>query len=445
MSSYINSLNGNQNTLSLSVSLFSVGRLVGAPFLGWWYNRRPALEPICFTLILGCLSNLMYSASSVSNYYVLLSSRFLVGFATGVLSVSRAHIAAQTTVKQRTRFMGYSGAIQFIGYGLMPGFASAFININTHILIPINSYTFPGIFLAAINIATIPICFFLFSRFAVIKQPQDEIDQLQKQPLLGSSTKSGQDEVETQSNQQQKSPEESEPQAQIEPEPQAQQAQFQPQSQSLKQRVQETSNWLIKRWTDRQVRFVIIGAAVFVLLNFVARGVIALLETLATPLFIRIWDPLNLDNPNAIDNAGKFYLVLGIGGLFSYLLVGNMRKVISDMGLLIIGFLCIAVGLLLIVVSSPSTMITFVLSTSLILCVGSPLVQTVTLSSFSKILGPRPQGVAMAVITSAGSVGRIIFPLFVTATGETGSFIFGIVLCLLSIVCAILYFIMAHW
>lgn len=52
----------------------------------------------------------------------------------------------------------------------------------------------------------------------------------------------------------------------------------------------------------------------------------------------------------------------------------------------------------------------------LVWSVSAPLSVTITVSTFSKLVGDQPQGVHMGIITAAGSVGRIIFLLFTDAT-----------------------------
>lgn len=47
-----------------------------------------------------------------------------------------------------------------------------------------------------------------------------------------------------------------------------------------------------------------------------------------------------------------------------------------------------------------------------IMC-GYPLVQSLNMAIFSKILGPKPQGVWMGVLTSVGSLARVLGPIFV--------------------------------
>jgi len=125
---------------------------VGAPR----YNKRSAIEVLTFTLLVGVVANIMYSLSSLSGLYMLFASRVIIGFSTGfvalplspflffedlrslmtflpasgTLSVARAHVAAQTTKEERTKFMGYAGAFQFIGFSLMPGATSIFSTID---------------------------------------------------------------------------------------------------------------------------------------------------------------------------------------------------------------------------------------------------------------------------------------------------------------------------
>ncbi|KAK4302602.1 hypothetical protein Pmani_025317 [Petrolisthes manimaculis] len=51
----------------------------------------------------------------------------------------------------------------------------------------------------------------------------------------------------------------------------------------------------------------------------------------------------------------------------------------------------------------------------LIVMFGYPLVQSLNMAIFSKILGPKPQGLWMGVLTAVGSLARVLGPLFVSA------------------------------
>jgi hypothetical protein len=190
--------------------------------------------------------------------------------------------------------------------------------------------------------------------------------------------------------------------------------------------------------------------------------------------------------------ASHFYLILGVVGLSVYFGLGCARKVASELTMLIFGFMLIGAGLITLCVverealnkvqvrlspllsllslldellaDTPTSVHQFVGGCALVLSFGSPIVQTVILSSFSTVLGSQPQGThsrplwprdllcvitltllllvlvgtLMGVITMAGSVGRIVFPLSISVLDEQGSFVVGAVLsavCIGGIVC----------
>jgi len=72
--------------------------------------------------------------------------------------------------------------------------------------------------------------------------------------------------------------------------------------------------------------------------------------------------------------------------------------------------------------------------TALIWSIASPIVQTLIISAFSKILGSKPQGTMMGWIGSAASIGRIVLPVF---TGFMPTSIDFLVCALLSAACII--------
>jgi len=127
--------------------------------------------------------------------------------------------------------------------------------------------------------------------------------------------------------------------------------------------------------------------------------------------------------------------VLGVIGLAVFFALGWARKVVSEVKMLVFGFILITVGLAVVALSDVTgyRKIQFVGGCALVLSFGSPIVQTVILSSFSTVLGSQPQGTLMGIITMAGSLGRIIFP-FATKISDQGSFILGSVLSMVSVV-----------
>lgn len=132
---YVSLLGGSKTILSSCVAAFSFGRLPASIVFGWWSERQGARLVLRVSIFLALLGNLLYClAASMESKWVLLIGRLLVrsvaygtehltpqaGFGTGNFSVVRAHIAAITTKGERTRYLGWGGAMQFVGFGLMP-------------------------------------------------------------------------------------------------------------------------------------------------------------------------------------------------------------------------------------------------------------------------------------------------------------------------------------
>lgn len=417
ISTYVDKVGGDKSQLGLAISLFSVGRLVGAPVLGWWYNKRSALEVLTVALLIGVAGNIMFSFAAVSGIYVLLISRVIIGFSTGTLSVARAHIAAQTTKDERTRFMGYAGAVQFIGFGLMPGANIMFSNVDVNIgEMPLNSLTAPGFVIAVLNIIALVLDFALFSSYFAPTPADDRATIVV--PHNGNGKGNDKHEQNARGRTESKPPHK--PHEDVE----AFSADGEP---------EEHRSWWHGKWSH-DTKLMVVGAIVYIVLNFVARGVLSLLETLGTPIFLEVFDGTDTTD------ASHFYLILGVLGLSVYFGLGFARKIASEIAMLIFGFMLIGAGLITLAIVERENLnkIQFVGGCALVLSFGSPIVQTVILSSFSTVLGSQPQGTLMGLITMAGSVGRIVFPLSISVLDEQGSFVVGAVLsavCIGGILC----------
>jgi len=150
---HVEDLGGNKKALGMIVATFSVGRLFGSVFLGWWYNKRGGKEVLIFSLALSAVAHIIYSFAGLTGWWILLISRTAVGFGTGILSVVRAIIAAATTTEQRTRFMAFSSAVQFIGFAVVPGVGAALTYIDFNIgPLEIDQFTSAGFLLAIVNL-----------------------------------------------------------------------------------------------------------------------------------------------------------------------------------------------------------------------------------------------------------------------------------------------------
>ncbi|GMF46209.1 unnamed protein product [Phytophthora lilii] len=186
--------------------------------------------------------------------------------------------------------------------------------------------------------------------------------------------------------------------------------------------------------TTMPERIVNIGAAVFIFLNFNARGILSVFETVNIPLFIEATgsDP---ESVSAVVDASNFQFYLGLLGLLSYFSIEYFRHSLRDVTWVQLGFVMLLAGNVLLVVAP--TALSFpqlAIAEFLVWSVGCPITTAVVLAAFSKLLGGRPQGTLMGLLGSAASVSRIVLPLLPAAIPSlTPVFWINIVLCALSI------------
>lgn len=286
-----------------------------------------------------------------------------MGLGTGNFSVVRAYIAALTSAEDRTRYMGWSGAVQFVGFALMP-LMSSLLYLAKFSVGPLefNAFTLPGYLLVVVNLLLLP---------AVLWLERRELRSSGKSRSCSPADAGKSDAYH--------------------------------------------SLWLLLLCT-------------YVGLNFVGRGVLALAEVLGPVDFLTLWEDANYTQAD----AGLFFAALGAVGLVFYLGADFITKhIISEEKFLVIGFASMILGLVTLLFQEVHFLV-FALGSFWLWSVGSPVTQTLTLSLFSKALGDRPQGVWMACIASAGSVGRILFPILTGILPEPLVFIAGAIACLLS-------------
>jgi len=85
------------------------------------------------------------------------------------------------------------------------------------------------------------------------------------------------------------------------------------------------------------------------------------------------------------------------------------------------------------------SIVRFTIGTFLIWTLGSPITQTLILSSFSKILGSQPQGLWMGWIGSAGSIGRVVFPVLAGLVTDGIDYVFGSIFSVIGAILIIIY------
>ncbi|KAG2502855.1 hypothetical protein JM18_009473, partial [Phytophthora kernoviae] len=376
---YTKSLGGDLAFMGMLTSLFSVGRLISSTVFGWMCDHYSFRSVYLVSSVICLVGNLIYLIADshvTGSLTALAASRFIVGFGAGNRSVCRADVASITTINQRLTYLTMLATVVFLGYALTPGLGSLVANTDSYFLgVHFNRYTSPGMILVVLNFLTI----------AGMLTVYDGTITTRDGPL--------------------ESPQDT-----------------------------AHSNTL-NNVTTMPERIVNIGAAVFIFLNFNARGILSVFETVNIPLFIQATgsDP---ESVSAVVDASNFQFYLGLLGLLSYFSIEYFRHSLRDVNWVQLGFIMLLLGNMFLVLDPSSlTFPQLAIAEFLVWSVGCPITTAVVLAAFSKLLGGRPQGTLMGLLGSAASVSRIVLPLLPAALPTLAPvFWINILLCALSIV-----------
>ena len=173
---YLTSLGGDSLFLGLTVSAFSVGRLIASFAFGaladFWSTRA-----VLLLSTVGCMTGnfLFCCAGSLSSKYVLLFSRVLTGFGTGMLSVARTHVSVTTPSDERTLWMSWLGIVQFVGFAVTPVVGNLQVRQVDFGFMLINSYTFATLLLLLLECLVFVLLLFFMSNQSAGEQSQREV------------------------------------------------------------------------------------------------------------------------------------------------------------------------------------------------------------------------------------------------------------------------------
>ncbi|KAJ3276034.1 hypothetical protein HDV01_006204 [Terramyces sp. JEL0728] len=176
------------------------------------------------------------------------------------------------------------------------------------------------------------------------------------------------------------------------------------------------------------------GFILYFILNFSLRGVLGVAETFGGTEFQSYFP----NDPNKVDRSSEFFFYLGLGGIFFYFVIPSLAKLLTDFYTLVLGIISLAAGSFLLLPLCGNNFSIFVNAMVLIWSFGSPITQTLTISTYSQMMGSKPQGTAMGWLTIAGSLGRIIFPILCGVNLTVGSIV-NIVTCILSLLLVVLF------
>ncbi|XP_068634025.1 major facilitator superfamily domain-containing protein 8 [Battus philenor] len=367
--------------LGVAVGASPLGQLLLSPLLGLWANRAGVRPPLAATLGLFVLASALYSQLHLTRPYALhcmIAARFLIGVSSSNVAVARAYLSAATRASERTRAVAAVSLAQVLGFVAGPALqaAAAPLGASSGPSLRFDMYSAPGVLnagLGFINLLLLLPCCFKVSDIALREAVRARGERSEKEVLK-----------------------------------------------SLKP--DYVSSWML------------VGAFFVLVFNFV------LLETLASTLTM---EQFGWGKAEALQYLGALMSAGALVACLVFAVIPPLTRLVEERALMLWGgFLPTCVASLLCIPWGPGpppladpglaeahggcpqdtqpwcaesralTLTQFLLAYASV-SVGYPLGVTLIQTIFSKVLGPRPQGVWMGVLTGAGCLSRALGPVFV--------------------------------
>ncbi|KAL1777956.1 major facilitator superfamily domain-containing protein 8 [Sigmodon hispidus] len=359
------------------IASFSLGQMVASPLFGLWSNYRPRKEPLIVSIFISVAANCLYAyvhLPAAHNKYYMLMARGLVGFGAGNVAVVRSYIAGATSLQERTNAMANTSTCQALGFILGPVFQTCFALIGEKgvtwdtIKLQINMYTAPVLLGAFLGILNIILILFILR--------EHRVDDSGRQCKSINFPKENTDEVQ------------------------------------------------IPEGSIDQVAVVATN-----ILFFVVLFIFALFETILTPLTM---DMYAWTQEQAVLYDGIILAVLGVEAVVVFMGVKLISKsyvgssisnttfgeIIIDLwnspredhseqptGCPIEQAWCL---------NTPVIHLAQFLTAAVLVGIGYPACNVMSYTLYSKVLGPKPQGMYMGWLSASGSAARILGPVFIS-------------------------------
>lgn len=387
------------------VAAYSLGQMIASPLFGLWSNYRPRREPLVCSILINLSANIYYAyvyLPKTGNKYHMLVSRALVGFGAGNVAVVRSYVAGATSLKERTGAMANMSACQALGFILGPALQAclSFIGENGITLgflnLQLNMYTTPAVLAAALGLVNILMVLF------ILKEHHVDDNGRYLQQSINYSDDSVEDSMESE--------------------------------ESVDQIAVLTSNSLF----------------------FIVMFIFAIFETIATPLTM---DMFAWTRKEAVLYNGIIICGIGFESILVFLVVKLASRRFGDRSVLLAGLIFIFCGFFILLpwgntypkiqwadvtnktlvtqtaLASltnstveptgcpfeqtwcqhiPAIHIAQYITSDLLIGIGYPTCNVMSYTLYSKILGPKPQGVYMGWLTASGSGARTLGPIFVS-------------------------------
>ncbi|XP_069487203.1 major facilitator superfamily domain-containing protein 8 [Ambystoma mexicanum] len=400
------------------IASYSLGQMVASPLFGLWSNYRPRREPLVVSISISVAASILYSYVHVPNYnnkYYMLMSRALVGFGAGNVAVVRSYVAGATSLSERTSAMANISACQALGFILGPAFQTCLTLIGEEgvtmagIDLQVNMYTAPALLAAVLGIVNIILLFAIFREHQV-----DDLGRLSK---------------------------------------------------SINAETEECGDIL----SDSEGKIDQIAVVASNILFFVVLFVFAIFETIATPLTM---DMYAWTRTQAVFYNGIILAAMGVEAVIVFLAVKILSKRTGERAILFGGLAIVFIGFFVLLPwgnqfpkikwediknstipksilqmphaasyemiteppanrtseptgcpaiqswcqYTPVIHLAQYLSADILIGMGYPVCNVMSYTLYSKILGPKPQGLYMGWLTASGSGARTLGPVFVSQT-----------------------------
>eukprot|EP00756_Hemistasia_phaeocysticola_P006800 Hpha_TRINITY_DN13996_c0_g1::TRINITY_DN13996_c0_g1_i1::g.35435::m.35435/K12307/MSFD8, CLN7; MFS transporter, ceroid-lipofuscinosis neuronal protein 7 len=428
-------LNEGKTMIGPVIASFSLGRLASSVPLGWVADKTSLLSVYTMGMVLNVMGALLFIASShVANttsdapqrfgFLTLLAARIVSGMGSGTLSCAREDVRLLTKhhPHERTAQFAILSVTQFAGFALSPVlvfFLPQPEKGSTLMgLIKWDQYTQVGLLLLGVNVITAAFLLHYYDPdpFSSVPDEKQEYAAAHGMPPITSISSElslttpttpgsrrfpgGGTTTPSPSNTRKGSP-------------------------CIIER-QESDDSLGVRETALLI--------LFLCLNFMGRGALAVMEALAGRMYIATLP--HTDSGDVVDpttgalisaqeqgrRTSMFFTILGTVGTVSYVLcIYWSRRGLSDVVACLIGFVCLGAGGVTLALSVhtdvgnhltvPGGLMPIVIGAGLLWSIGSPVSQLSTLSSFGKVLGQKKKSAKeMGLLGSAGSAGRMLLP-----------------------------------
>ncbi|GAB0488957.1 hypothetical protein MMPV_000170 [Pyropia vietnamensis] len=364
---------GRPASLGALVAAFSVGRLAATVPLGWASDAASMRVVLAAAIALQVAGHLGYGAAVTGRApWALIASRVVVGTGSATMSVCRSHVArAVGGGRDLTAHLGWLSGVQFVGFAVLPGVGGALASLPGG---GVGGVWWVVAALVAANAMA------LVALATTYRDPP--LERGGTHPSAPSSAPSS-------------------PAAQATPllsaGAHASGASNQPTT---------GSSYGATAAPSRPPPPDAVVISSLLLLNVALRGIMAALETVATPFLVNSYASLS------VASAAGLLSLLGIAGLGVYASMKPLARAASDARLMAAGLTLAAAGSvpLMLGVLLPDRhlpLVATVAAMGLLWSAAYPLGQTAVLSAFAKATRGTSPGAALGLFSASGSGARV--------------------------------------